>query len=113
MSSCKFGDKTLKTLFSLVVLCIFCGATAFGQSSAANGQAHMLSMPENSQHASQIPMAQPADLLEHSGTTWAHGERPLWEVMPEKTPDPPLGDVARALRKQHTATKKATKIWTN
>jgi hypothetical protein len=106
----------MKVLFSLVTLCVFCGTAAFAQSlgsSAANGQAQMLTMAENPQHAAQTEMAQPHDLLERSGNTWARGERPLWEVMPEKTPGPPLGDVARALRKEHATAKKATQIWTN
>jgi len=105
----------MKVLFSLVLV-VFCGTAAFAQSlgsSPANGPAHMLTMSGNPQRAAQTEMAQSHDLLERSGTTWAHGELPLWEVMPEKTPDPPLGDVARALRKEHTTAKKATKIWRN
>ena len=106
----------MKVLFSLVGLCVFCGTAAFPQSlggSAANGRAQMLTMSENPQHAAHIEMAQAHDLLERSGSTWARGELPLWEVMPEKTPGPPLGDVARALRKEHATAKKATKTWMN
>ena len=106
----------MKIFFSLVALGVFCGTAGFAQSlgsSAANGQAQMLTMAGNPQHAAQTEMAQPHNLLEHSGNTWAHGELPLWEVMPEKKPDPPLGDVARALRKEHATAKKATKIWKN
>jgi hypothetical protein len=117
MSSGSFGDKKpMKVLFSLVALGIFCGTPAFGQSfvsSAANGQAQMLTMAGNPQHAAQTEMAEPHDLLERSRNTWAQGELPLWEVMPEKTPGPPLGDVARALRNEHATAQKATKIWTN
>jgi hypothetical protein len=105
----------MKVLFFLA-LGVFFGTAAFAQSlsgSPANGPAQMLTMSGNPQHAAQTEMAQPRDLLERSGTTWAHGELPLWEVMPEKTPDPPLGDVARALRKEHATAKKATKIWRN
>lgn len=112
----QFGDKEpMKLLFSLA-LCVFCGTAAFAQSlgiSAANSPAQMLTMSGNPQHAAQAGMAQPHDLLERSGTAWAHGELPLWEVMPEKPPGPPLGDVARALRKEHAMAKKATKIWRN
>lgn len=105
----------MKLLFSLA-LGVFCGTAAFAQSlggSPANAPAQMLTMSGSPQRAVQTGMAQPQDLLERSGTTWAHGELPLWEVMPEKTPDPPLGDVARALKKEHATAKKATKIWRN
>jgi hypothetical protein len=106
----------MKVLFSLVVCGVLCGTAAFAQSlgpSPANSQAQMLTIGGNPQHAAQTEMAQPHNLLERSGTTWAHGELPLWEVMPEKTPDPPLGDVARTLRNEHATAKKATKIWRN
>jgi len=105
----------MKTLFFLVMLCVFCGA-AFGQSiatSAANSQAQMLTMAENPLHATQTALAQPQDLRERSSVTWAPGELPLWEVAPEKAPEKSLGDVARALRQEHDAAKKATKVWTN
>ena len=105
----------MKLLFSLS-LCVFCGTAAFAQSaasSAANAPAQMLTMSGNPRHAAPTGMAQSHDLLERSGNTWAHGELPLWEVMPEKTPDPPLGDVARSFKKEHATAKKATKIWRN
>lgn len=111
----QLGDKEMKTLFFLVMLCVFCGA-AFGQSiatSAANSQAQMFYLPENPLHATQTPMAQPQDLLEHSGNAWAPGERPLWEVAPKKAAETPLGDIARALRQEHATAKKAAKVWTN
>lgn len=38
--------------------------------------------------------------------TYAQGERPLWEFGP-LTPPTPLGDVARAYRKEKLAAKKA------
>ena len=41
--------------------------------------------------------------------TYAHGERPLWEFGPVSEPVP-LGDVARAYRKEKLTAKKATKI---
>lgn len=105
----------MKNLFFLVVLCAFCGP-AFGQNiatSAANSQAQMLTMAENPLHAAQTALAQPQDLREHSSVTWAPGERPLWEVAPEKAAEKPLGDAARALKQEHTAAKKAIKVWTN
>jgi hypothetical protein len=104
----------MKLLLSLVAMWVFCGA-AFAQvgGSPANGQAQMLTIAENRVHASQTGMAEPQDLLERSGNTAAQGERPLWEFMPPKPAGPPLGDVARELKKEHEAAKKATIIWTN
>jgi hypothetical protein len=57
-------------------------------------------------------MAQGHNLLESSGFNYARGEKPLWEVAPQTTPTP-LGDTARALRKEHAAAQQATKVWTN
>ena len=105
----------MKTFFSLVVVCLFCGAPAFGQyigSSPVNAQPQMLVIADHPQHASETGMAQGHDLMEHSGSTSARGERPVWEFMINK-PVTPLGDTARALRKEHETAKKATKIWTN
>ena len=39
-------------------------------------------------------------LLENSSVFVCEGERPLWEVQP-LAPQVPLGDIARALRKEH------------
>ena len=39
--------------------------------------------------------------------TYAQGERPLWEFGPAFPPPTPLGDVARAFRKEKLAAKKA------
>jgi len=72
----------------------------------------MLQVPDNPAHASQHEMAQEQNILEHSGYTYAQGERPLWEFGPVSQPVP-LGDSARALRKQHEAAKKSEIVWQN
>jgi hypothetical protein len=104
----------MRTFFFLAVMCLFYVA-AFGQtigSSPVNIQPQMLVIADHPEHASETGMAQSHDLREHSGSTSAQGERPLWEFMKSK-PVTPLGDLARDIRKEHATAKKATRIWTN
>ena len=102
---------------AIFVLCFFCAtAGALGQSTAGtavlNNQPVVYSFPEHAQHASQQPMAQAQNLLGSSTYGYERGERPLWEVaaLPQPTP---LGDVARMVRKEHAAVKKASVVWNN
>jgi hypothetical protein len=106
----------MKNFLFLLVVCLFCASGAFGQSGLVGGvlntQAQMFTMPEHPQHASQTGMAEEQNILEHSNSTWGHGERPLWELMPEP-PFVSLGDVARSYRQEHASAKKASKVWKN
>ena len=104
----------MKTFSLLIVVCIACatGASAQLAGSARSSQPQIFVMPEYTQHASQTSLASGHDLLEHSGVTSAHGERPLWELMPEARVTP-LGDSALSLRKEHAAAKKAVILWSN
>jgi hypothetical protein len=103
----------MKNFFFLFVVCGLCAVGANAQvSGATSSQAHALVMSGNPQHASQAAMAQEHSLMERSGTLSAHGQRPLWELMPEATVVP-LGDSARVLRKEHAAAKKAVRVWSN
>ncbi len=92
---------------TLVVLFIFCTAAAFGQiAGSISSQAQVLELPEHPQHAELHEMAQERPLVGGGAYTYAQGERPLWEFGPVSVPTP-LGDVARAYRKEKMATKKA------
>ena len=51
-------------------------------------------------------MALEQNLLENASYSYARGERPLWEVQP-LAHQVPLGDIARALKKEHETAKKA------
>jgi hypothetical protein len=106
--------KKMKNLVFLFVVCALCSVGAVGQVSGGtmNSQAHALVMSGNPQHASQTAISAEHSLIGRSTTISAHGERPLWEVMPE-APVVPLGDSARALRKEHAAVKKAVIVWSN
>jgi hypothetical protein len=73
-----------------------------------NSTPQPLEMADHVQHASQHAMAQETSLLGNSSYAYAQGERPLWEFPSDKQ-ETPLGDVARAYRKEHAATAKAVK----
>jgi hypothetical protein len=94
---------------ALFMLCLLFGTAAFGQSavgSALSSQVQVLEFPSHAEHATQQSLAQEQSLLEHSNYFLAQGEIPLWELMPLPQ-TVPLGDVARALRKEHATAKKA------
>jgi hypothetical protein len=97
----------MKTTF--FVLFIFCAAAAFGQTaSVLPNQPQVISIPEHVEHASQHEMAREQPLVGGNADTYtyAQGERPLWEFGPVSQPTP-LGDVARAYRREKLGFKKA------
>jgi hypothetical protein len=100
-------------LFPLVV-CICCAAGAAGQMRGASisAEPQALNVPDHPAFASQASMGMERDIMGHSGATSGHGEVPLWEAMPE-TRVTPLGDLARAIRKEHTNARKAVIVWKN
>jgi hypothetical protein len=87
----------------------FLGATAaLGQSFSGAQMTSVLQFNNHAERASQQSMAREQNLLESSNYFFAQGERPLWEVQPlSQTRPVPLGDIARMLRKEHEASKKA------
>ena len=99
----------MKRIISLV--CMFCTIGAYGQATAGvgalNSQPVVIQLPSHQQHASVQSLGREQNLLQNSGMSFGRGERPLWEVMHPKEPVP-LGDIARQLRKEHEAAKKAT-----
>jgi hypothetical protein len=102
---------TMKTL--LIASAILCSAAAFGQagSSALSGQVTPLEMADHPQHAEYSKMACERPLVGGGFDTYSYekGERPLWEFGPVSQPVP-LGDVARAYRKDRVTAKKAEKV---
>jgi hypothetical protein len=95
---------------TLFVLFIFCASAALGQTAAGlvSNQPVIVEVPDHPQHASLHEMAQEQPLVGGSplSYTYAQGERPLWEFGPFSEPVP-LGDVARAYRKEKLTAKKA------
>jgi hypothetical protein len=96
----------MKTIF--LVLIVLSAATALGQAGAISSQGAPLQMSGHPLTAGPAPMASEHPLVGGgAGTyTYAQGERPLWEFGPVTEPTP-LGDVARAYRKEKAAAKKA------
>lgn len=101
------GLTAMKT--TLFVLLILCTVSAVGQAGVGvtSGQPSMLEMSGHPEHATQHDLATEQSLLgTASPYTFAQGERPLWEFGPASQPTP-LGDIARAYRKEKQAAKKA------
>jgi hypothetical protein len=93
----------MKTTFVVIAIVLLSSAAAFGQISAT---ASPLRMAESTQHADYHVMNNEQSLLTGGSVTVAQGERPLWEFGPVSQPVP-LGDVARAYRKEKETAKKA------
>lgn len=93
----------------LLVLMILCaGCACFGQSAGAVSMyAQPIAVPSHPMTAEQHSLATERSLVGGGTYTVAHGERPLWEFGPFSPPPVPLGDVARAVRKEKQTAKKA------
>ena len=94
------------TLFTLLLLA---ATGAFGQTiGSISSEAHMTQIPDHPQHAEQHELGVEHSLVGGGSVSYAQGERPLWEFGPvSQQPPMPLGDVARAVRKEKLAVKKA------
>jgi hypothetical protein len=93
------------TIFALCVLCLLCATSAFGQTaSVLSNTPQVTQMLEHPEHASVHAMAQETTLLGPNPYTYAQGEQPLSEFGSSPMYETPLGDVARAYRKQHAIT---------
>ena len=93
----------------LVVMIVFVGSACFGQAAASvSAQPQVIVMTSHPMHADQHAMASEQSLVGGGPGTYsyAQGERPLWEFGPVSEPVP-LGDVARAVRKEKLSAKKA------
>jgi hypothetical protein len=104
------------TRFALLsVVFLLCAGAAFGQAvggGALSAQPYVVEFQSHPQRATQQGMGASESLLETSTYLAEKGERPLWEVAKLKE-QPPLGDTARVLRKEHESAKKTDKIWVN
>jgi hypothetical protein len=93
----------------LILMMVFVGSACFGQaSSSVSSQPQVIQMSSHPMHADQHSMASEHALVGGGPGTYsyAQGERPLWEFGPVSVPVP-LGDVARAVRKEKLTAKKA------
>jgi hypothetical protein len=99
---------------ALIAVCLLCATAAAGQAtvgaSALSSEPQAIQFRSHEQRAAQGSLATPQDLQGNFAYGYAKGERPLWEFAPASQPVP-LGDVARALRKEHATAKKADVVW--
>jgi hypothetical protein len=100
-------SKLMKTTF--LGLFIVCAASAFGQTGVAvlSNQPQIIEPPSHVLHAETHSLATEHPLVGGGAYTYAQGERPLWEFGSPYPEPAPLGDVARALRKEKMTAKKA------
>ncbi|MGC1372804.1 MAG: hypothetical protein WA824_11765 [Candidatus Sulfotelmatobacter sp.] len=91
----------MKTVFCISFF--LCATVAFAQTAPVlSNNPQPVIMMDHAQHASQHPMATETSLLDASVYGYAKGEVPLSELG-SIAYETPLGDVARAFRKQHAA----------
>jgi hypothetical protein len=103
--------QPMKSLF--VAAFLLCSAAAFGQASALSAEPQNIRIPEHPRHASYNSMAREEPLVGNGtdSVSYERGERPLWEFGPVAPPPAPLGDVARAFRKEKMTGKKAAIVF--
>ncbi len=93
----------------LIMMIVFVGSACFGQVAASvSAQPQVIQMASHPAHANQHAMASEQSLVGGGPGTYsyAQGELPLWEFGPVSEPVP-LGDIARAVRKEKLSAKKA------
>ncbi|HKD01703.1 MAG TPA: hypothetical protein VKB77_04720 [Terriglobales bacterium] len=93
----------------LCVLFLLSTAAAFAQNAGGgvlSSQVSVFQMPSHPQRANYAPTAREQTLSQNSTYSYAKGERPLWEFAPGSD-NTPLGDIARALKKDHAKAPKA------
>ena len=99
---------------ALFVLCFLCAAMAFGQSSVTPLVTSNVQFSDHAQRATPQGLGREESLTQTFGTVYVeHGEMPLSEVRLPVVHVVPLGDLARALKKEHAADKKALVVWEN
>jgi len=104
----------MKTIF-LISLLLLLGVGAFGQccqfsSVPTPPMSSTVWMPDHSMHATRHALGAEYNLQEIGGVTMAQGEMPAWEIF-RPVDETPLGDAARAYRKEHAAAEKARIVW--
>lgn len=109
LEKCWIRRIDMKT--TLLVLTILCAPAALGQTAGViPNQPQALRVPDHPLQAEQHAMATEHSLVGGTDTYgYARGERPLWEFGPVSEPTP-LGDIARAYRKEKLVAKKAQKV---
>jgi hypothetical protein len=98
------------SVVALFFLCALCATTASAQTaSVLTNNPQPMQMTDHVLHASQHAMAPESSLLGSTSYGYAQGEVPLAELA-SPIYETPLGDIARANRKEHAAVPKAAKV---
>jgi hypothetical protein len=107
-------DRIILMKTTIIVLCLLCATAALAQNAPVlSNQPQMVVMTDHPQHASEHAMATESSLFStNSPYSFAKGEVPLAELGSLEY-QIPLGDVARAYRKEHVAVPKAGKVSEN
>jgi hypothetical protein len=103
----------MKTL--VVMLGFLAGSAAMAQigGGVLSSEPTVIGFNSHNAHASQQGMGELQAVMERGAPLIAQGERPVWEVAPPKPTAVPLGDIARMLKKERLAAKKAATVWEN
>jgi hypothetical protein len=98
--------KTKLFLLTIPALLMFASA-AHAQTIGGNGVfSNSVQISDHTERASMHDMGAEQSLVGGSGSSYAQGERPLWEFG-HPSEIKPLGDIAREFRQQKLAAKKA------
>jgi len=95
---------------ALFFLCVLCASSANAQNAAVlSNNPQPIHVPDHPQTASEHQIAHESTLLSVTPYGYAQGEVPLAEVgsLPYQTP---LGDIARAYKKEHALAPKAVMV---
>ena len=98
------------TIVAICFLCSLCVAAGAQTASVLPNTPAPLQMSDHTQHASQHDMAKESTLLNVSSYSYAQGEVPLADLG-SPIYHVPLGDVARACRKEHATAPKAVVVF--
>jgi len=99
------------TFFSLIFCTAVCTPAALGQvGGVLSNQPQIIVAPSHPLHAEMHSLAAESSLVGGGTYTYAQGERPLWEFGSSLPEPAPLGDVARAFRKEKMTARKAEKV---
>jgi hypothetical protein len=96
----------IKLFVFIVPALLMFASTAHAQSIGNGLFTNSVTTSDHVEHASEHGLAGGQSLFAGGGSTYAQGERPLWEFGHPVEPRP-LGDIAREFRQQKLATKKA------
>jgi hypothetical protein len=99
------------TIVAISFLCFLCATTAFAQyAPVLSNVPAPIQMQDHPQHASEHAMALESSLLSsNSPYSSEHGEVPLADLASPMY-HTPLGDIARANKKEHTTAPKAIMV---